>query len=142
MFGRFLLVGIYASIGTAAFAAPIPKESEAPAQSERLRATCTGTLLTADMPPPGSRIMADGTLDLVGRRVDGFGLSSQPIVVLTAAEIDFGSSPPADARFGMIVEGSIDRRTGATSIVVRGMKDPSDVRIKMTLDCRFEQPLS
>ncbi len=140
MLGRFVLLAACASIGTAAFAVPPVSESSAPA--ERLRVSCTGTMMTAGQPPPGGPIIANGLIDFAGQRVSGFGVGSQPIVVLTASHIAFGTSPSEGARRGNIVEGSIDRRTGETRVLVRSPQDPSKVRIEETLDCEFEPPVS
>ncbi len=142
MLGRFLLAGLCVSVGTMAFAASTAiSETGASEPIERLRATCVGTMATAGVPPPGSSIMADGLIDFVEKRVHGFGVGSQPIEVVTIAEIDFGSSPSGGGR-GSIVKGSIDRRSGNTRIVVRSAQDPSDIRIEMRLDCDFERPVS
>ena len=122
-------------------AQPALPESDAPKPIERLRLSCTGAMIAEGQPLPGSRIVADGLIDFVGQRVQGFGVGSQPIIVLTASDIDFGSSPPEGAR-GDIVEGSIKRQTGTTRIVVRSPQDLSNVLIEMTLACEFERPVS
>jgi len=143
MFGRFLLMGLFASIGTAGLAAaPLSTAADKPVPAEQLRVTCTGTLLGMDQPAPGSRVMANGLIDFTGQRVRGFGIASQPIVVLTASEVDFGSLPSEGAERGNIVRGSINRTTGETHIVVRTLHDPSVVRIELSLDCEFEPPVS
>jgi hypothetical protein len=142
MRGRFTLLGLCASIGTAAFAAPPGFESSTPGPSERLRANCTGTMITADQPPPGGPIMANGLIDFAGQRVRGFGVGSQPIVVLTASHITFGSSPPDAAWHGNIIEGTINRQTGETRVLVRSPHDPARVRIEVALHCEFERPVS
>ncbi len=130
-------------MGTTALAAPgVASASDTPASIERLRVSCVGTTITADQPPPGGPVVANGLIDFVERRVLGFGVGSQPIVVLTASDISFGSSPQEGARLGNIVEGSIDRQTGSTRIVVRAPQDPSGVVIELRLGCEFEQPVS
>jgi hypothetical protein len=123
-------------------AQPALPGSDAPSPIERLRLTCTGAMIAEGQPLPGSRIMADGLIDFVGRRVQGFGVGSQPIIVLTASDIDFGSSPQGEGARGNIVEGSIKRQTGATRIVVRSPQDSSSVLIELTLACEFERPVS
>ena len=131
-----------ASIGTVAVAAPPGlSDSDVPKPSERLRVTCIGTTITADQPPPGSAVTADGLIDFAARRVRGFGVGTQPIVVLTASDIGFGSAPP-EGTAGYIVEGSIDRRSGGTRVLVRGQQRPAEVLIELRLDCKFEQPVS
>lgn len=131
-----------ASIGTVALAAqPVLSESDVSKLGERLRLTCIGTTIIGDQPQPGSPIMANGLIDFAGRRVNGFGVGSQPILVLTASDIGFGSTPQQGAT-GYVVEGSIDRRSGGTHVRVRKRQDPSEVLIELRLDCEFEQPVS
>jgi hypothetical protein len=142
MLGRFVLLAVCASIGTAAFAASPALESDAFGLSGRLRVTCTGTMITAGQPPPGGPILANGMIDFATRRVRGFGVGHQPITALTAASIAFGSSPPDAAWHGNIIEGLIDRQSGRTHVLVRSPKDPSEVRIELALSCEFERPVS
>jgi hypothetical protein len=140
--GRFLLAGIFASIGTMALAAaPGLPEGDARESAARLRLNCTGTMITADQPAPGGQVVADGLIDFAERRVRGFSVGSQPIVLLTASVIDFGSAPPAGT-IGNIVEGSIDRQTGHTRIRVSSPRQPSEAKIELSLACEFEQPVS
>ncbi len=109
---------------------------------EQQRLTCVGTLMTKDIPPPGSHVMADGLIDFARRRVEGFGLGGQPIIVLTASDVRFGSPAPEDPGQSNVVEGWIDRQSGSTRIVVRSQRDPSEVQIEFTLDCEFDRPNS
>lgn len=140
---RFLLLGLCALMATTALAAPVDlAESRAPQSNERLRLACLGTMITADQPAPGGKIMANGWLDLAKRRVSGFGVGSQPIVLQSAARISFGSAPPADELRGHIIEGSIDRLSGSTRVLVRSRHDPSKIVIELKLDCEFEEPVS
>jgi hypothetical protein len=142
MLGRFLLVGMSASMAQfAVAAAPTVSGVDAERPAE-LRLSCIGAMHTKDIPPPGSRVMADGLIDFAGRRVQGFGLGGQPILVLTASNVRFGSSPQVDPAGGNIVEGWIDRASGRTRIIVRSPRTPSDIEIEMTLDCKFEEPVS
>jgi hypothetical protein len=141
MFGRFLVLGICASIGTAAWAAPPAlARSDAGNSLGRVRVTCAGTMVAAGQSSPGP-IVSAGLIDFGARMVRGFGMGSQPILVLTAAEIDFGSAPPAGSA-GTIVEGSIDRRSGVTRIVLRSSREPEKLLIESRLECEFEQPVS
>lgn len=142
MLGRFVLLGVCAAIGTAAFAASPILEGDASVPGGRLRVSCTGTMITADQPPPGGSILANGVIDFAARRVRGFGVGRHPITVLTASSIAFGSSPPDAAWHGNIIEGLIDRRTGKTRILVRSPKDASHVRIELALNCEFMRPVS
>jgi hypothetical protein len=142
MFGRCLFVGMCASIGTAALAAqPALSESDVSKLGERLHLRCIGTTITGDQPPPGNPVMADGLIDFAARRVSGFGVGSHPILVLTASDIGFGSTPPEGAP-GYVVEGSIDRRSGGTHVRVRKQQEPAEVLIELRLDCEVEQPVS
>jgi len=141
MLGRFLFLGICASIGTAAFAAP-PAQGKRDAEQaqDRLRLACTGTMLAAGQPSPGP-VLSNGLVDFNARMVIGFGMGSQPILILTASEIDFGSTPQAGAS-GTIVEGSIDRQSGATRIVLRSAREPGALLLETQLECEFAQPVS
>jgi len=142
MLGRYLLVGMCALIGPVAIAAQPPlSESDVSKLGDRLRLTCVGTTMTGDQPPPGSPVIADGLIDFAARRVSGFGVGSQPILVLTASDIGFGSAPQQGAA-GYIVEGSIDRRSGGTHVRVSKQQEPAEVLIELRLDCEFEQPIS
>jgi hypothetical protein len=142
MLGRFLLVGMSASMAQFAVAAAPPVSGVDADRTTELRLSCIGVMHTKDIPPPGSQVMADGLIDFAGRRVQGFGLGGQPILVLTASNVRFGSPPQADQTGGDIVEGWIDRESGRTRIVVRAPRSPSEIQIEMTLDCKFEEPVS
>jgi hypothetical protein len=92
-------------------------------------------------------------VDLVNRSVSGFGIGSSPIVFVNDTVIAFGVAPVdlvtrvAEPRAatpragGPTVEGTIDRASGATRIVVHPATDPAGVLIAMTLDCAFEPAL-
>jgi hypothetical protein len=140
MLGRFLIlrIGILAS---AMIAAPAWAKDGAPPPAEHLRLSCTGMMVTADYGPPGSKIMADGAIDLATMRVRGFGLGSVPIVLLTATRIVFDNGT-GQRDVPTTIEGSIDRTTGATRVVVHAAKDPKVDLIAMTLDCRFAPAVS
>ena len=105
--------------------------NDPPPAHQRFFLTCIGTMRTAGA--PAVPITANGLVDLGGKRVAGFGVGSAPILVMTDALIGFGSAADAD---GDRVEGSLDRQTGKTRIVVRAARDPSDELIAMDLDCR------
>lgn len=99
-------------------------------------------MLTADQPALGTEIIANGLIDYDQPSVRGFGVSRQPIVVLTASTIRFGSAPPDTAWHGNIVEGDIDRTTGAAQIVVRSPQRSSEVLIALDLTCEFSPLIS
>jgi hypothetical protein len=98
---------------------------------QRFFLTCVGTMRTAGV--PSVPIAANGLVDLASRRMVGFGVGSAPILVMSEALIAFGSAADAD---GNRVEGSLDRLTGKTRIVVQAAKEPSEELIGMELDCR------
>jgi hypothetical protein len=102
----------------------------------RLRLACTGFMMTAGQEPPGSRIIADGVVDFPEMRVRGFGIGSVRIVSATAEKVKFGSSPLEETVGAHTFEGTINRITGETQVVVRSAKAPSAVVIAMDLDCR------
>lgn len=123
--------------GAAVLSAAIAGAAESPmVEVERLNLACTGFMMTGGQEPPGSRILADGIVDFPGMRVRGFGIGSAPIVSATAAEIRFGSSPVKANVGAHAVEGTINRISGETRVVVRSAKAPSAVVIAMDLDCR------
>ena len=134
MLGRFLLAGIFCLVSTAG---PALANEGVSAPAERQRLTCTGMMMTPDMKPPGTKLVADGMVDLGAMRVRGFGMGSVPIVLLTDSRIVFSASGG-----GPGIDGTIDRRTGATRIVVHPAKKPQDELIGMTLTCRFVPAIS
>jgi len=111
--------------------------NDSPAARQRFLLTCIGTMRTAGAPP--MPITANGLVDLGSKRVAGFGVGSAPILVATEAVIGFGSAVSAE---GNRVEGSLDRQTGKTRIVVRAASDPAEELIAMDLDCRPAPPIS
>jgi hypothetical protein len=161
MRGRILV------LGAVLIATPLAGASFSPAASvgstlddttvadERFLLSCTGAMATdgsamADRSDPAGRIVASAMVDLAHAQVSGFGLGGSPIVVLTDAVIGFGSAAvdtvtmvaeprtaKPSAQTGTVVEGTIDRATGATRIVVRPAADPARIVIAMTLDCVF-----
>jgi hypothetical protein len=125
------------AFGAAVLSAAIAGAAESPIlEVERFRLACTGFLMTAGQEPPGSRIIADGIVDFSEMRVRGLGIGSAQIVSATAAEIRFGSSPFKATVGAHAVEGTINRISGETRLVVRLPKAPSAVVIAMDLDCR------
>jgi hypothetical protein len=112
-------------------AAASPPGSNAPSEKQRFFLTCIGTMRAAGAPE--MPITANGLVDIAGKRIAGFGVGSASILVLTDTLIGFAS--PAGAR-GDHVEGSLDRRTGKASIVVRSATEPGRELIAMELDCR------
>jgi hypothetical protein len=117
-----------AAIVTASASAP---SDDALPRRERLLLTCVGTMRAADA--PAMPIVADAFVDLSGKRVDGFGARSAPIVRMTDALIVFGGTAGAD---GERVQGSLDRQTGKARIVVLTVSEPVRELIAMELDCR------
>ncbi len=111
--------------------------TDPPSAHQRFFLTCIGTMRTAGA--PSVPITANGLVDLGGRRVAGFGVGSAPILVMTDALIGFGTATGGD---GERVEGSLDRQTGKTRVVVRAARNPSVELIAMDLDCRSAPPIS
>ena len=114
----------------------------APQPDEMLGLACTGTMIAGEDETPGNRIVADGIVDFLKKQVRGFGIGSVPIVFASAAEVRFGSSPFAEPRDAPTIEGTIDRASGKTRIVVRSSKEPAGILIAMTLDCRLTPSVS
>ncbi len=99
-------------------------------EHQRFFLTCIGTMRATGAPL--MPVIADGLVDLAGRRVAGFGVGSVPILLLTNASIGFSGAGGAN---GEHVEGSFDRQSGRIKIVVRATKDPARELIAMELDC-------
>jgi hypothetical protein len=158
---RYLVLGAILTAtplpgATLSLAASAGSTLDRPAPADqRFMLSCTGAMATggraADPGDPDQSIVASGLVDLAGRQVSGFGLGGSPIVVVTDTVIGFGSpavdtlTRVAEARTtrpapqtGPVVEGTIDRATGATRIAVHPASDPAAVIIAMTLDCVFE----
>jgi hypothetical protein len=121
---------------TMASAAARPSEGAIPKRGILLF-HCLGAMRAAGA--PAMPIVADAFIDLAGRRVDGFGVPSTPILNVTDAVIAFGSRAGAG---GDRVEGSLDRRTGKARIVVLAANEPARELIAMELDCRPQPSLS
>ncbi|KAB2874359.1 MAG: hypothetical protein F9K43_04470 [Bauldia sp.] len=135
MAGRFLLPGIAVLLGAVLLAASAAEARNGAAQTEqRFRLTCQGTMSTEGTPE--SRILADGVVDFVAMRVRGFGIGIAPIQRLTETVVAFGSPIAGADPEGNAVEGSYDRATGATRIVVRSASGPPRDLIAMDLTCR------
>jgi hypothetical protein len=156
---------IAAVFGVGAIAAGASVTSAAPSAlpdgvtaNDRIFLSCTGSMSAGGQDAPvGDRagaVVANGLVDLAAMRVTGFGLGAEPIVALTAAMIAFGAAaaPNADgvtkvadkrkpdrgrpgSDSGTVVDGSIDRATGATTILVRSADDETRVIIAMSLTC-------
>ena len=112
----------------------LPVSESFDSSESRFFLTCKGTMHVAGA-MPASAIIADGIVDLAKRRVYGFGVGGEPIVLLTGTLIGFATPAASD---GQVVDGSIDRHTGKTTISVRSSKDPSERLIDMDLDCQFQ----
>ena len=144
--------GIPASLA----APPAPTAVGASDLATRIRLSCSGVMTTDDRESP---IMADGLVDLASMRVSGFGIGPARIVAVTPDAIGFGegadvgvdrlttvaepvvSNARGDPAASTIVEGSIDRTSGTTRIVVRSARDTARVILAMVLDCRMEPAL-
>jgi hypothetical protein len=107
-----------------------PGEDSLPGHG-RLFFTCSGMMRAAGA--PATPIVAEAFIDLDGRRVDGFGVRSAPILHVTDTVITFGSAAGVD---GERVQGSLDRQTGKAEVVVSMAKEPARELIAMELDCR------
>jgi hypothetical protein len=148
--GAALLAGSVAGIGAAAAPGALPD------LDDRFLLSCTGAMAAdgrtqPDKDDPASRIVASAVVDLAALSVNGFGVGAAPIVVVTPGTIGFGTggadglrlaAEPAGegrgARSGTIVEGSIDRVSGMTTVIVHPAADPARVLIAMRLDCAME----
>lgn len=127
------LIGIGAAVLLASFA----RAAENPEiEYDRFRLACSGSMVTTGQAPPGSRIMADGIIDIPNKSVRGFGIGSAPIVSVSAEVVKFGTSALKKAAGSHGIEGTINRLSGATRVVVRSTKDPWTVLIAMELDCQ------
>jgi hypothetical protein len=119
------------TLASLAHAAESPEVRE-----DRFALDCSGFMETAGQPSPGSRIMVGGIIDLRAMTVSGFGIGYAPIFATTGKEIRFGASP-LEVRVGaQRIEGTIDRLSGATRVIVRSTKEPQTMLIGMELDCR------
>lgn len=127
------LFGYGAAIVSVAFV----QAAESPTlEVERLHLACAGFMMTAGQESPGSRIVANGIVDLADKRVRGFGIGSARIVSATAEEVRFGSLPFGKTDGPHTIEGTINRISGKTQVVVWSASGVSGVVIEMDLDCR------
>jgi hypothetical protein len=110
--------------------------SDTPDPPKRFFLSCKGTMQVAGNSVP-SQIMADGIVDLGRRRVYGFGLGGEQIIVLAARQIDFASREGAGPS---VIDGSIDLDTGKTTITTRSARNPDEHLIDMALDCEAHPP--
>lgn len=125
------------AVGVAVMSVSFAEAAEGPIlEDERFSLACTGFLMTAGQKAPGSRIVAEGMVDLPSMRVLGLGIGSAPIVSATAEEVRFGSSPVREAVGAHAVEGTIDRISGETRVVVRSAGVSGAIVIAMDLECR------
>jgi hypothetical protein len=127
------------AVGVAALnAAYVESAGGSLAHPERFGLACRGALMTANQRSPGDQILTDGIVDLKGRRVSGLGIGSAPILSASAVEVKFGTPlQEQEKQAGRhLVEGTIDRLSGMTHVVVRSGKAPEMVLIEMRLECR------
>jgi hypothetical protein len=123
--------------GAAVMSVAFAEAAEGPIlEDKRFSLACTGLLMTAGQKPPGSRIVADGMVDLRRMRVLGLGIGSATVVSATAAEVRFGSSAVRETVGAHTIEGTIDRISGETRVVVRSAGASGAVVIAMDLDCQ------
>ena len=105
---------------------------------ERFNLACSGILAAPADSATTSAILADGQVDLAGGNVRGFGLGGQTIYAVSATRIAFGSgNGDLGAR---LIEGSIDRETLETRILVRSAGSEEPPVMAMRLDCRAVPP--
>lgn len=122
----------------------------------RFLLNCTGAMatdgrLTPDRNDPAAQVITVAMVDLDGGRVLGFGMGITPISVVTADAIGFGTAaipaltsaserPGGTAANddGNVVEGTIDRHNGATTVILRKPGAGGGVLIAMRLDCAAE----
>ncbi len=125
------------AVGVAALnAAYVESAGGSLANPERFGLACRGAMMTANHRSPGDQILADGIVDLKGRRVSGLGIGSAPILSASAIEVKFGTPLQEKQAGHHLVEGTIDRLSGVTHVVVRSGKAPEMVLIEMRLECR------
>ena len=107
---------------------------------DRFHLACSGTMAAPADSPTTSQILADGQVDIVGGNVNGFGLGGQSIYLVSDTHIAFGSG--IGGRGNRLIEGSIDRQTLATRILVGSMHGVETPMMTMRLDCRMTPPLA
>ncbi len=132
MLARLLIICASAALASAASIV------DAPSSVDRFRLACAGTLDPSADRPVASPIQTDGIVDLAQGNVSGFGLGGQPIHSVTVREIAFGDGAGMTASGR--VEGSIDRRTLETRIVVHSARAEDDPVMAMRLACHIAVP--
>jgi hypothetical protein len=113
-----------------------------PEPDERIELSCTGMMITGATGVTESPIVASGAVDFAHRQVKGFGIGSAPITLVSASELRFGSSLTEIPRGAHTIDGSINRTTGKTRVIVRLSKEPARALIDMDLDCRLTPSVS
>jgi hypothetical protein len=104
----------------------IASSGEMPAEpADRIFLSCTGTLLAADA-GKGDPVITNAIVDLGRHAVFGFGMGTIPIAYVTLGEVSFNSPT---------VEGSLDRRTGHTTVTLRGPSRHSPALMSFDLMC-------
>jgi len=131
MFAKALLIGAMFIWTSAAKA-----EDDASEEAVVIKLTCSGVMLTEGQASPGSRILADGVVNIDALRVTGFGIGSVALVSASDTKLAFASTPLQAMRGSHTIEGEIDRMTWSTRIVVRSTKDAARILIDMDLECQ------
>lgn len=152
---RFLVLGgILIATSVAGIASGFAAPGDVAGPDDRFLLSCTGAMAAdgrarPDRADPASRIVASAVVDLAALRVTGFGFGAAPIVVVTPGLIGFGATDAdtltlaaeplakAAAGSGTLVEGSINRVNGVTTVIVHPAADPARVLIAMSLDCQM-----
>lgn len=99
---------------------------EAPVEPmERIFLSCSGTLAAADA---GKRdpVITNAIVDLARHAVYGFGMGAVPITYVTRGEVWFTSAT---------VDGSLDRKTGHTTLTLRAAGAQSPPLMSFDLMC-------
>lgn len=151
-----VLVALVAPGFTGVAAAPGDPSPDVAPDEGRFLLNCTGAMATdgrtdPDRADPAAHVITVAMVDLDGGRVLGFGMGMTPISLVTADTIGFGSGAvstlmPAAERPGRtvaadadpVVEGTIDRHNGATSVILRKPGAGGGVLIAMRLNCASE----
>jgi len=107
---------------------------------DRFHLACSGTLAAPADSAASAAILADGRVDMVGGNVNGFGLGGQPIRAISDTHIEFGSGIGRSG--GRLIDGSIDRDTLETRILVHSIHGVETPVMAMRLDCRVTPPLA
>jgi hypothetical protein len=110
--------------------ASAPSGDDGAANRQRFFLSCAGTMRVAD--GPETAIMAEAFFDLALQRVDGFGVTAVPIVLVTDEVVVFEGN---GGRYGERVTGAFHRRTGKASVTVLTAGEPPSALIEMALDC-------